>query len=254
MTWDPARYAHFKEERLRPGRELIARIALDAPRRIADLGCGGGELTAELARRWPHASIEAIDGSDEMLAQARARDSRIAWRRADIARWTALEPVDLVFSNAALHWLPDHEALFPRLIGSLREGGTLAVQMPRNDGSPARSAVREAVKAGPWQMKLAPVWRESPVAQPEDYLALLAPLCRALDVWESVYYHRLEGENPVADWLAGAALEPLLAALDPPERAAFEGECAARLAAAYPRAPDGRTIFPFRRLFILAAR
>lgn len=254
MTWDPACYARFAEERRRPGLDLLARLALESPRRIVDLGCGTGELTRELARRWPEAAVEGIDASEAMLEKAQAGSGNIAWRCADIGRWRPSGPLDLIFSNAALHWLPEHDALFPRLIGWLAEDGVLAAQMPRNDDSPARRAVGEAIAGGPWRARLAAVWCAKPVAPPEFYLDLLAPLCRGLELWETIYYHRLEGPNPVAAWLAGTTLRPLFAVLEGAEREAFEGECFARLAAAYPRRADGATVFPFRRLFVLARK
>jgi len=250
--WDPARYAHFRAERLRPGRELIARLAHPEPRRVVDLGCGTGELTAELARRWPEAEVEGIDQSPAMLAQARARGKRILWREADIAGYRTR--TDILFSNAALHWLPEHEQLFPRLVRALNLGGVLAAQMPRNDDSPARQALSEVVSEGPWRERLAPLWQPAPVAPPSFYLDRLVPLCTDLDVWETVYYHRLSGANPAFEWFAGATLRPLLAALDAETRAEFEAACAARIARLYPAAADGRTVFPFRRLFIVARR
>ncbi|MCH7957955.1 MAG: trans-aconitate 2-methyltransferase, partial [Proteobacteria bacterium] len=155
--------------------------------------------------------------------------------------------------NAALHWLDGHEALFPRLAGGLRPGGVLAVQMPRNYAEPSHTCMAEAAEAGPWRARLDAVLRLRPVASPEAYYDMLAPLARTLDIWETVYTHVLEGENPVVEWTRGSALKPLLDALEDDERPAFLAQYTTRIRAAYPRRGDGTTLFPFRRLFIVAA-
>ncbi len=171
---------------------------------------------------------------------------------ADLGAWEALRPADLVFSNAALHWLDDHAGLFPRLVSMLAPGGGLAVQMPHNHGAPSHTCMTEAAEAGPWRDRLHPLLRPSPVAAPAFYYDLLAPRSRAFDIWETEYLHVLEGDNPVVEWTRGTALRPLIAALEGAEREAFLAEYAQRVARAYPRRSDGRTLFPFRRLFFVA--
>ena len=189
-----------------------------------------------------------------MLAEAKATSAGIRWVEADINTWTPDEPVDLVFSNAVLHWLDDHPALLPRLVGWLWADGVLAIQMPRNFDEPSHVAIAETIENGPWRERLAPLLRPRPVARPETYIDLLLPITSELDVWETVYWQVFEGENPVVAWTGGASLRPLLAALDPVEQDAFLAEYTARMGRAYPLRPDGRTLFPFRRLFVVARR
>ena len=220
--------------------------------RVADLGCGPGNSTRLLCARWPEAEVVGIDDSAAMLAKAAASGLRARWLEADIAAWTPDAPCDLVFSNASLHWLPDHARLLPRLLAQLRPGGVLAVQMPRNFAAPSHALLREVARAGPWAASLAPLLADEPVAAPERYHDLLAPLAAALDIWQTEYLHVLDGEDPVLEWVRGTALRPVIAALAPEEQTRFEAEYARRLRAAYPRRPDGRTLFPFRRLFIVA--
>jgi trans-aconitate 2-methyltransferase len=160
---------------------------------------------------------------------------------------------DLLYSNAALHWLPDHAALLPRLLAALPPGGVLAAQMPRNFDAPSHALLRAVADEGPWAPRLAGALR-APVAAPDWYYDLLAPQTASLDIWESEYLHVLDGDDPVLDWTRATALRPVIAALDPAEQAAFEADYARRLRAAYPRRPDGRTLFPFRRLFLVATR
>jgi len=252
MAWDPTQYLKFSGERLQPALDLIARVPLAAPGTIVDLGCGAGNVARVLAARWPDAALTGVDSSAEMLAKARVALPTARWVEADIGSYRPAVPPDLLFSNAALHWLDDHAALFPRILAQVKPGGAFAVQMPRNHGAPSHRAMADAARQGPWAEALAPVLRESPVAEPAFYYDLLRPLTKSLDIWETEYLHVLEGDNPVVAWTKGTALKPLLDALREPRRGAFEAEYAKRIRAAYPPRADGRTLFPFRRLFILA--
>jgi trans-aconitate 2-methyltransferase len=253
MSWDPQQYARFSGQRLRPALDLIARIPSENPQTVVDLGCGTGSVTRILRERWPRASITGVDGSPQMLAEARKLKADLVWEQCDVAAWTPEAAFDLIFSNAALHWLDDHPGLFARLCGKIAAGGVLAVQMPRNFGAPSHTLIHELAASPPWRETLAGLLRPQPVLTPEAYYDLLAPAARVLDIWETEYLQVLEGENPVAEWTKGTWLAPLLAALAPPARAAFEAEYRRRVLQAYPRQPDGKTLFPFRRLFIVAS-
>lgn len=252
MSWDPQQYARFAGHRLRPALDLIARIPLEHPRTVVDLGCGTGNVTRMLRNRWTEARITGVDSSPQMLAEARKVEADIDWEKCELAAWNPAAKFDLVFSNAALHWLDDHAALFARLCAKIADGGALAVQMPHNFGAPSHTLMHELASSGPWRDRLAALLRPQPVLAPEAYYDLLAPRVSSLDIWETEYLQILEGENPVAEWTKGTWLVPLLAALAPDARAAFEAEYRRRVAQAYPRRADGKTLFPFRRLFIVA--
>jgi trans-aconitate 2-methyltransferase len=254
MCWIPERYLAFGDHRTRPAADLLARVALAAPARVADLGCGPGNSTALLCARWPEAEVLGIDASPEMLAAARASGPPARWLEADIASWTPEAPYDLLYSNAVLQWLPDHAALVPRLLGALAAGGVLALQMPRNFAARSHELLRAIADEGPWAERLAPRVLRAPVAAPEWYYDLLAPLAAALDIWESEYLQVLEGDDPVLRWTRATALRPVIETLGADEQARFEEEYGRRLRVAYPRRADGRTLFPFRRLFIVATR
>jgi trans-aconitate 2-methyltransferase len=252
--WDPAKYLEFAGPRLRPAVDLLARVPLGAPAVVYDLGCGAGNVTRLLAERWPAATVTGVDGSAAMLQAARAAAPALSWVEADLGTWRAPRPADLLFSNAALHWLDAHPRLFPRLVGELASGGVLAVQMPRNHGAPSHTEMVAAAAAERWRDRLRTALRMHPVAEPAVYHDILAPHVSRLDIWETEYLHVLEGNNPVVEWTRGSALKPLLDALEEPERSAFLADYAERIARAYPPRPDGRTLFPFRRLFIIALR
>jgi trans-aconitate 2-methyltransferase len=252
VAWDPAQYLKFADQRLRPAIDLLNRIDVTDPAEIVDLGAGAGNVTRMLKDRWPGARVTGVDDSQEMLDKAAAVAPEIRWERADLATWRPPKPADIIYSNAALHWVEGHERLFPDLFSSVAPGGVLAVQLPRNFSAVSHTSISEAARSGPWRAKLEPLLRPAPVAEPAFYYGLLAPRAATLDMWETEYLQVMEGENPVKEWTKGTWLRPLLAALEEPERSRFEAHYADLVARAYPRRPDGRTLFPFRRLFIVA--
>jgi len=252
MQWDPAVYLQYADERLRPALDLMARVPLAAPSRVVDLGCGAGNVTAVLKRRFPGAAVAGVDGSAPMLVRARTTVADCSFTQADIAAWAPDEAPDLVYSNAALHWLGGHEALFPRLLGTLAPGGVLAVQMPAMHDAPIRALQHQVAAHGPWAGRLTGVGSAPPILSPGSYWDLLAPHCAALDMWETIYMHALQGEDAVVQWAMGTSLRPFLDALAPGQREDFLAAYRAAVNPVYPRRPDGTTLLPFRRLFMVA--
>ncbi|MFI4948761.1 MAG: methyltransferase domain-containing protein [Alphaproteobacteria bacterium] len=254
MAWDPAQYLKFAGPRLRPALDLLQRIDKEAPETVYDLGAGAGNVTRLIAARWPAARIVGVDSSAEMLQKAAAENPGILWQEADLATWRPDLPADVIYSNAALHWIEDHAPLFLALFDSLAAGGVFAVQIPRNFGAPSHTSMGDAARAGPWRARLEPLLRPAPVAEPAFYFDLLAPHAARLDMWETEYLQVLDGEHAVKEYTKSTWLAPLLAALDEPQRSQFEAAYTRLVDAAYPRRPDGRTLFPFRRMFIIASR
>jgi len=254
MSWNPDLYLSFADKRLRPALELLARVPLEKPQRIVDLGCGAGNVTRNLAERWPDAALLGIDNSPEMLMRARKELPQAAFAEADIDSWMPEEIPDLIYSNAALHWLPDHASLLPKLFAYLATGGVLAVQMPQTSHGTWRDVLRKVAAAGPWAKSLAPLLTAGNVLTPQAYHGLLSTDASHLDIWECEYLQVLEGKNPVAEWTQGAGLRPYLAALEDPQRSEFFETYAAWISEAYPKETDGTTLMPFRRLFLVAKR
>lgn len=252
MPWNPQAYEAFADHRMRPAIDLLNRVALEAPRRIVDLGCGSGNVTLLLAQRWPQARILALDSAAEMLATARTRSASIDWQQAELGTWRAREPVDLVYSNAALHWLPDHASVFPRLAKAVAPQGALAVQMPNNFSAPSHVLMHALALEAPYRTHLERVLRPAPVLEASEYYALLAAQFARVDIWTTEYLQVLRGENPVADWTRATWLGGLLRALPEPLRDPFEAEYRRRVLDAYPKRGDGCTLFAFRRLFMVA--
>ncbi|HEV7251851.1 MAG TPA: trans-aconitate 2-methyltransferase [Mesorhizobium sp.] len=255
MDWSARDYLRFEDERTRPARDLLAAVSDADVRTAVDLGCGPGNSTELLVRRFPDASVEGVDSSPAMIEAARARLPDASFSLADIAAWEGEGSYDLIFANASLQWVPDHEELLPRLVSRLREGGTLAVQLPDNLGEPNHTAMAEAAKNGPWGDKLSEAEAaRTRIHAPRHYWDLLSPLCRRVDVWLTVYHHPLAGVDALVDWLRATGLRPYLADLDEAERALFLARYRTMVAQSYPLAADGRLLLPFPRLFIVATR
>jgi trans-aconitate 2-methyltransferase len=250
--WDPTKYLAFADHRSRPFFDLIGRIHVTAPTRVADLGCGPGNLTEALIQRWPDAIVEAVDSSPEMVAAARERG--LAAEVADVQDWRPSDGTDVVVSNAVLQWVPGHEKLLVRWTGQLPSGAWLAFQVPGNFAAPSHVRARELAAEPRWRSRLESVVlrEDDAVLDPAGYATLLADAGCAVDAWETTYVQRLTGEDAVLEWVSGTALRPIRAALGDADWQDFRAELAPRLRESYPRRDDGTTWFPFRRVFTVA--
>ncbi len=258
--WDPEQYLHFADERSRPFFDLAGRIGADAPSFVVDLGCGPGQLTAELARRWPRATVLGIDSSADMIDAATAArygagrfGGRLSFELGDVRDFKADRPADVIISNAVLQWVPGHLDLLPRWADYLAPGGWLAFQLPGNFDQPTHSVLRDLAASGRWRERLADVRLNRQAEDLLSYLAVLSGAGLAVDAWETTYLHILHGPDPVTEWYKGSGLRPVLAALTPEDGAEFVRQYSERVRAAYPAASYG-TVLPFRRVFVVAHR
>jgi trans-aconitate 2-methyltransferase len=253
--WSASDYLRFADERTRPAADLLSRVALDRPSRVADLGCGPGNSTELLARRFSEADIVGVDSSPDMLAAAAKRLPSARFEQADAAAWTPDRPLDLLFANALLQWLPHHETLFPRLMGHLAPGGVLAAQLPDNMAEPSHLAMAEVARDPRWAGRLVNAEAaRTPILSAESYYDLLAPRSRSIDIWRTNYLHPLDGAEAIAGWFRSTGLRPYLGPLTGEEGEAFVALYTERMRAAYPARVDGRVLLPFPRLFIVAVR
>lgn len=255
MSWSAAQYVKFEAERNRPIFDLIARIPEGDVKTAVDIGCGPGNSTEWLKTRVPAAYVTGLDSSDDMVKAARKRLPMIDFQVADISGWQAEKPVDLILANAVLQWLPEHETLFPRLIGMLTPGGVLAVQMPDNLDEPSHRLMREVAADGPWASKLAQAAGSRAERRPAEwYYGILKDLAE-VDIWRTTYYHVLDGgADAVVEWFKGSGLRPFIEPLNAAERAGFLERYRAGIAEAYSVFPDNTVLLPFPRLFIVARR
>lgn len=250
--WDDGQYLKFADERTRAAHELLRRVPLARPRHVVDLGCGPGNSTALLRARFPDAQLVGVDSSAEMLARARRDLPEIPFEQADVAHYAPRTSVDLFFANALMQWVPDHQALLGRLFAQLRPGGALAMQMPCNVEEPSHRLMRTL--AGPWQDALAQLHERASIAAPAVYYDLLAPAAAQVDIWKTTYEHVMDGPAAIVEWLKGTGLRPYLEALPEDLRAPYLAAYARAIDEAYPPRSDGKRLFSFPRLFVVALR
>src|SRR5690349_3091268 len=215
-TWNPDQYLLFEEDRTLPVRDLVARIPMEHASTIIDLGCGPGTSTAVLAKRWPGASITGLDNSVEMLDHARSKYPSLHWIHGDIAEWAATtrEQCDLVFSNAALHWIDDHASLYPALFARVAPGGAFAAQVPYNPTEPVHRILCDLESSNAWRPRLpATGVRRRVVDDPSFYYDLLASMARRIRLWETTYILVMPGVilswNGSRERHCGRSLTPL---------------------------------------------
>jgi trans-aconitate 2-methyltransferase len=250
--WNPETYLAFADHRGRPFFDLLSRVGAESPRRVADLGCGPGNLTEHLIQRWPEAVVEALDNSPEMVAAARERgiDARVG----DVRSWTPQQGTDVVLSNAAMHWIPEHAEVLVRWAAQLEPGAWIAVQVPGNFGAPSHLSVSRLADREPWSKPLRDIpFRTGDVVEtPARYAELLTDAGCSVDAWETTYIHQLTGEHAVLNWITGSSLTAVRDRLTDEQWGQFREELIPLLDQAYPPRPDGRTFYPFRRIFVVA--
>jgi trans-aconitate 2-methyltransferase len=252
--WDPAHYLRFEDERTRPAQDLLARVPLSRAALVVDIGCGPGNSTELLLERFPEASTLGMDSSQAMLESARARLPQCRFELGDVSTWQPTTAPDLIFANAVLQWVPDHESLFPRLLAALAPGGVLAVQMPDNLDEASHRLMREVAAAGPWSSRIGDAASlRSRILTAADYYDLLAPHAH-IEIWRTTYQHPMSSAAAIVDWLRATGLRPFVEPLSDQQRSAFLSEYEQRIAKAYGPRVDGQRLLAFPRLFIVARR
>ena len=255
LDWNPALYRRYEDERTRPAAELLARVPLVQPTRVVDLGCGPGNSTELLLRRFTGAEVVGIDNSEAMLASARERLPQCRFELGDIATWRPESPPDLICANAALQWVPAHEALIPRLLSYLAPAGVLAIQMPDNRNEPTHRLMREVAADPRWSADIGDASKlRTDLLTLDAYYDLLATGAENVDVWRTAYQHRMNSAAAIVEWVRGTGLKPFVDRLPEDSRAGFLAEYEHRIAQAYSPRADGRLLLAYPRIFIVALR
>jgi trans-aconitate 2-methyltransferase len=255
LDWNPALYRRYEDERTRPAQELLARVPLAEARQVVDLGCGPGNSTELLSRRFPAARVVGTDNSEAMLASARERLPEARFELSDIATWAPHEAPDLIYANAALQWVPDHEKLIPRLFAALAPGGVLAVQMPDNREEPTHRLMRAVAAEAPWAAPIGDADRLRTLLLPlGGYYDLLAPEAAQVDVWHTIYQHPMASAAAIVEWVRGTGLKPFVDRLPADLQASYLAEYERRVDQAYPARTDGKRLLAFPRMFIVAQK
>lgn len=256
MKWDSEKYLLFKNERTRPSYDLVMSIGIDSPKKIIDIGCGPGNSTENLYKRFPDADILGIDSSEDMLIKARKTYENLPmkFQRADVTSESGIEgKYDIVFSNACLHWIGNHEKLIPKLFESVNEGGVFAVQMPLSYRLIIYDIVGKIGEEEKWRGRFSDV-QKIKTNPPEFYFDVLSELTDNFSIWETVYYHRMKSYEDIIDWYKGTGLRPYFAVLDENEGKEFESEIINSLKEFLPRQKNGEIIYKFPRLFFTAVK
>ncbi|MDN3224943.1 methyltransferase domain-containing protein [Pseudomonas nunensis] len=256
--WDAKAYQQFSRLRQRPVNELLDRVQLKHPKCIYDLGCGTGIATQLLAKRWPRARLMGVDSSEQMLSEARSLPIKAMWKHCDLLDWQPEQPADLLLAAAVLHFVTGHEQLLPGLLGQLNPGGCLAAHMPDWRDALWYQLMLETLESGGpdgaplGSLELRQRMAARPLLSLEDYYRLLAPITRTLDIWETEQLQVVDGKSPVYDWVKVSALRPVMQGLKDDELTRFIYHYLMRVHKHYPPEHDGRTLFPFKRIFIVA--
>ena len=253
--WSPGQYLKFEDERTRPANDLLSAVPNQDVKFAVDLGCGPGNSTELIAKRYPHAEVLGIDSSADMTAKAKERLPDCEFTVADISIWQPQKYADLLYANASMQWLPDHDRQFPRLVGHLSAGGSLAIQMPDNLDEATHVAMREVAADTRWATRITEAdATRSKIGTASFYYQLLRPHCQRIDIWRTTYNHPLQGLEGIIEWFKGTALRPYLSSLNEDERADFLDKYKQHLAQSYQPMDDGIVLLPFPRIFIVATR
>ncbi|MBY5770774.1 trans-aconitate 2-methyltransferase [Rhizobium laguerreae] len=253
--WSPSQYLKFEDHRTRPAADLLMRVPGTGISSVVDVGCGPGNSTELLVDRFPSAHILGMDSSPAMIEAARQRLPNVEFETGNVETWHPSPPMDLLFANAVLQWVPDHRRLFPKLVSYLEDGGSLAVQMPDNLDEATHVSMRKAAGDARWREKLAPADDERTVIETAAaYYEILKPHCSRVDIWRTTYFHPLQGLEGIVDWFRSTGLLPYLSRLEEDERNAYLEIYRVLLADHYAEAVDGTVLLPFPRLFIVATK
>lgn len=247
--WSPTLYLQFGSERSRPAAELLGRVALENVRTVADLGCGPGNSTALLHHRWPLAKITGVDSSPNMLNEARVALPNCHFVEADIGAFEVEQPLDLLYANASLQWVPEHYELFPHLVSQLKRNGVLAVQMPDNWLEPTHVLMREVAYEQGY-----PDRGRAPLPGVHAYYDILTEAGCDVDIWRTTYYHIMDSHQSIIDWVSATGLRPWLQDLSESEQRNYLARYHELLQEQYPLQENGKILLAFPRLFIVAKR
>lgn len=253
--WNSAQYLKFKAQRTQPSVDLAARIEAENPRDIIDIGCGPGNSTRVVKSRFPEAHATGADLSDNMLEAARRDNPDCDFIKLDVGGDLSAfaEKFDVVFSNACLQWVPDHQKLLPSLFSLLRKGGALAVQIPMNFEEPIHQIIGRTAATPEWGGRFKNQ-RIFYTLSEEEYFDILSDMTDDFEIWRTVYFHRMPSVESIIEWYKGTGLRPYLDELSGEDAEKFLDVIRTEIAKEYPVRKNGEIIFRFPRFFFIAKK
>lgn len=251
MEWNSSQYLLFENQRTQPAVDLARRVEKYQPKTIIDIGCGPGNSTNVLRQTFPNANIVGIDGSCNMIKQAKSEYPNLNFHLCRVEDLSGT--YDLLFSNACLQWVPNHQELIPTLMGKLNEHGVLAVQVPMNAKEPLYRIITETIKQPQWGFQDT-VFQVNQVLTSNEYFNILSKCSSSFEIWETKYYHSLPNHQALVEWVKGTKLRPYLAKLNRQDGMAFEREIVKKTKHVYPVMDNGKIVLGFRRLFFIAVK
>lgn len=251
--WNAEQYAKFKNERTLPAVDLANAIIKDNVRSVLDVGCGIGNSTAVVKKRFPTALVTGIDSSDDMLESARKNVPDAEFIKLDAGKETEkiTSRFDVVFSNACIQWIPDHKKLIQNFMRLLNDNGILAVQIPQTSKHPMHEIIKSVSGSEKWKNKIN-VSRVFYTLREDEYFDILSEISSDFRIWETVYFHRMPSHESIVEWYKGTGLRPYLEQLSDRDKREFERDILAEVQKTYPVQKNGQIIFRFPRLFFTA--
>lgn len=251
--WNSKQYLKFKNERTQPAIDLANRILINNPKKIIDIGCGPGNSTQVLAEKFPNSYILGIDSSENMISSAKKEYPNLSFKVFDAStNLSALDSdFDIVFSNACIQWIPNHDQLLKNMVGILRNTGVLAVQTPMNYKEPIHKIIEKTIRLRKWN-DCFPNPRVFFNLTQSDYFDILSELSTDFSIWETIYCHVMKSHKEILEWYRGTGLRPYLNLLDDTKKADFENDIMEGIVQSYPTQKNGEIVFRFPRFFFVA--
>ena len=251
--WDSNQYLKFNSERTQPAIDLLMKVKANNLNKIIDIGCGPGNSTAILKQYFSDADIMGVDSSVDMIENAKKTYPDDKFMLLDVQKDIDQldNNYDLIFSNACLQWISNHEVFIPQLFELLNVNGALAVQIPMNGNAPLYKVVRNIVGNSKWNIDFRKL-ESNKTLEPDQYFNILSKLTDTFDIWETTYYHRMKSHDDLINWIKGTMLRPYLNQMDVSKQMEFLSEVKEQTKEVYPIQENGEIIFHFRRFFFVA--
>lgn len=255
--WNAKIYSQFLDLRTRPAQDLLAAFPENfQPKMVYDLGCGPGNSTILLKKRWPHAKVVGIDSSEEMLHEAKASYPELTFIKSDIAHFNPKENIDCLFANASLQWLEHHETLIPHLLKQISLGGAFGFQMPNNFHAPTHQITLQLLQNNPNWHRFVPHLRYGKLHQPLYQLpwyydGLSKAGASDIQIWETEYFQEMANHQEIFNWMQGTGLRPIWSKMNIEHQELFKKDYIEFIQKEYPIQPNGKILLPFRRIFMM---